>query len=170
MREVSRRCWRWAICRSGGLGEAYGSFFVASLIWCLLTVPIGGLSFIGLFARFLRAPIISGMIVMLMITQIANVALPNWIGSPASAGFPMVNMFSGAIAAAVLIAVTLWGGSRLAPRGDSVRACGGHRLLRGVPSNFFCICGHRAMAGGAALVSIWLWRGGRSGDRISAGA
>ena len=51
--------------QGGGLGAAYGSFFVASLIWCVLTVPIGGWSFIGLFARFLRAPIISGMIVML---------------------------------------------------------------------------------------------------------
>jgi xanthine/uracil permease len=97
----------------GGLGAAYGSFFIASLIWCVLTVPIGGWSFIGLFARFLRAPVISGMIVILTITQIANVALPNWIGNPASAGFPLVNLFAGAIAAAIVIVVSLWGGARL---------------------------------------------------------
>src|SRR5690348_1840580 len=33
--------------QTGGLGAAYGSFFVASLIWCLLSVPIRRLSFIG---------------------------------------------------------------------------------------------------------------------------
>ena len=99
--------------QSGGLGAAYGSFFVASLIWCLLSVPIRRLSFIGLFARFLRAPLISGIIVILTIIQVANVALPNWIGAPSSLGFPLVNIFSGAIAIAVLVGTTLWGGKYL---------------------------------------------------------
>src|SRR5438309_8562682 len=70
--------------QSGGLGAAYGSFFAASLLWCVLTAPVRRFSFIGLFARFLRAPIISGMIVMLTIIQISNVALPNWLGNPTS--------------------------------------------------------------------------------------
>src|SRR5437868_9904422 len=99
--------------QSGGLGAAYGSFFVASLIWCLLSVPIRRLSFIGLFARFLRAPIISGIIVMLTIIQVANVALPNWIGAPASPGFPLVNIFAGAVAVGVLVLATVWGGRSL---------------------------------------------------------
>jgi xanthine/uracil permease len=95
--------------QSGGLGAAYGSFFAASLIWCLLSIPIRRLSFIGLFARFLRAPIISGIIVMLTIIQIANVALPNWIGLPSSPGFPLVNILAGAVAVAVLVGATVWG-------------------------------------------------------------
>jgi xanthine/uracil permease len=99
--------------QSGGLGAAYGSFFVASLIWCVLSVPIRRLSFIGLFARFLRAPLISGIIVMLTIIQVANVALPNWIGAPSSPGFPLVNIFSGAVAVAVLVGTTVWGGKYL---------------------------------------------------------
>jgi xanthine/uracil permease len=44
----------------GGLGMAYGSFFVASLIWCLLTIPIRGRSVVGIFANYMRAPLISG--------------------------------------------------------------------------------------------------------------
>jgi xanthine/uracil permease len=96
--------------QDGGLGTAYGSLAVAALIWCLLTVPIRGFSMVGLFARYLRAPIISGMIVMLTIIQIANVALPNWIGLPSSPGYGFVNLGAGAIAVAVLIVVTLWGG------------------------------------------------------------
>ena len=99
--------------QSGGPGAAFGSFFVASLIWCVLTLPVRQLSFIGLFARFLRAPIISGMIVMLVIIQISIVALPNWIGLPSSPGFATVNILSGAVAVALVIGVTLWGGPRL---------------------------------------------------------
>ena len=93
-----------------GLGAAYGSLTVAALIWCALTVPIRGFSVVGLFARYLRAPIISGMIVMLTIIQIANVALPNWIGLPTSPGYGLVNLGAGAVAVTVLIVVTLWGG------------------------------------------------------------
>jgi xanthine/uracil permease len=99
--------------QSGGLGAAYGSFFAASLIWCVLTAPFGRFSFIGLFARFLRAPIISGIIVMLTIIQISSVALPNWLGTPASPGFPLVNLLTGAVAVAALIGVMLWGESRV---------------------------------------------------------
>ena len=71
------------------------------------------LSFIGLFARFLRAPIISGIIVMLTIIQVAEVALPNWIGAPSSPGFPLVNILAGALAVAVLVGATVWGGRYL---------------------------------------------------------
>jgi len=99
--------------QSGGLGTAYGSFFVASLIWCVLTVPIRGRSFVGIFARYIRVPIISGMIVMLIMIQIASVALPTWIGTRASAGFPGVNLLSGAVAVAAIIGAMLWGGRRL---------------------------------------------------------
>jgi xanthine/uracil permease len=94
----------------GGLGAAYGSFFVAALIWCLLSIPVYGFSVIGLFSRFLRAPIIAGMVVIFIMIQVSNVALPGWIGLPQSPGFPAVNFLCGALAVAVLIAVSIWGG------------------------------------------------------------
>jgi xanthine/uracil permease len=96
--------------QSGGLGAAYGSLFVASLIYAVLAVPIRGRSLIGPMVRLLRAPLISGVLVMLIMSQVANIALPNWIGSPASPGFPALNIGAGALAVAVLIAVSLWGG------------------------------------------------------------
>ncbi|NIF71179.1 hypothetical protein F3J16_13415 [Burkholderia sp. Ap-962] len=99
--------------QSGGLGTAFGSFFAASLVWCLLTVPIRGRSVAGLFARHLRVPIISGMVVMLIVVQIASVALPTWIGSTRSPGFPVVNLLSGAVAVAGIVFAMLWGGRRL---------------------------------------------------------
>jgi len=99
--------------QSAGLGAAYGSFFVASLIWCALTLPIRGWSVVGPLARFLRSPMISGMIVMLIIIQISNVALPNWIGLPTSPGFPLLNLAAGAAAVLMLILVTIWGPATL---------------------------------------------------------
>ena len=99
--------------QAGGLGTAFGSFFAASLVWCLLTVPIRGRSVAGLFARHLRVPIISGMMVMLIMVQIASVALPTWIGSRTSPGFPGVNLLSGAVAIAGIVVAMLWGGRRL---------------------------------------------------------
>jgi xanthine/uracil permease len=94
----------------GGLGAAYGSFLVAALIWCALTVPIRGISVIGLLSRFLRAPLIAGMIVVFIMIQVSNVALPGWIGLPQSPGFPLVNVLTGALAVAVVIGFSIWGG------------------------------------------------------------
>lgn len=99
-----------------GLAAAYGSFFVAALLWCLISIPIRGRSGVGLLARHLATPLISGMTVMLIIIQIASVSLPNWIGNVSSPGFPLVNLGSGAVAVAVIIAIMRWGG-RLLRRG-----------------------------------------------------
>lgn len=98
--------------QDGGLGVAYGSFLIASIIWCLLSVPIKGWSVVGLFARYLRVPLISGMMVMLIMTQIASVALPNWIGQPTSPGFASVNLGAGAVAVLAIVLAMLWGGKQ----------------------------------------------------------
>ena len=94
----------------GGLDLAFGSFFVASLIWAALAVPIRGFSVCGYFARFMDAPIITGSMVILAMVQVANTSLPNWLGTPASPGFPGVNLFAGGVAITALIAMTIWGG------------------------------------------------------------
>jgi xanthine/uracil permease len=96
----------------GGLGLAFGSCFVACIIWFLLTVPIRGWSFAGLFARYLHSPMISGIMVLLAMVQIANTSLPAWIGEKASPGFPGINLLAGAVAVAILICFTLWGGKQ----------------------------------------------------------
>ncbi len=132
--------------QGGGLGAAYGSFFIASLIWCALTIPARRFSFIGLFARFLRAPIISGMMVMLVILQISNVALPNWIGAPSSPGFPVVNIFSGAAGVAVLIGVMLWAGAKLR-RGA---------ILAGLAAGTACYALFRPISFAAVRSAPWL--------------
>lgn len=93
----------------GGLALAFGSCFVACIIWFFLTVPIGSFSFAGLFARYLHSPLISGMMVLLTMVQVASTSLPNWIGERASAGFPLVNLSAGLVAVATLAVCTLMG-------------------------------------------------------------
>src|ERR1700723_979297 len=55
-----------------GLAAAYGSFFVAALIWCAVSIPIRGRSGIGLLARSISTPLFAGMMVMLIIIQITS--------------------------------------------------------------------------------------------------
>jgi xanthine/uracil permease len=96
-----------------GLGMAFGSFFVASAIWALLALPIRGLSFIALFGRFFQTPLISGVMVVLLMMQIAIVSLPNWVGPPKSPGFPLVNLLAGFVAVLAFVVMTLRGGKWL---------------------------------------------------------
>jgi xanthine/uracil permease len=96
-----------------GLGTAFGSFFVASIVWALLSVPIRGFSFLALFGRLFQTPLISGVMVVLLMMQIAGVSLPNWIGPPHSPGFPGINLLAGFIAVVIFVLMTLWGGKWL---------------------------------------------------------
>jgi xanthine/uracil permease len=96
-----------AVGHDGGLGTAFGSMVVAGVIWCLLALPIKGFSLIGYLSRFMRDPVIPGVLVMILATQLTSTALPNWLGTPTSPGFPVVNLVTGAIAVIVLIALTV---------------------------------------------------------------
>ena len=44
-----------------------------------------------MLSRYMRPPIIGGMIVIFIMIQVSNVALPGWIGLPQSPGFPLIN-------------------------------------------------------------------------------
>ena len=90
-----------------GLGAAFGSMFVAGLIWCVLALPIRRISVIARISGFLRDPIFSGVIVVILATQLTSTALPNWLGTPHSPGFPLVNLGAGLVAAALVVVLTL---------------------------------------------------------------
>ncbi len=101
------------VMRDAGLAVAFGSAFVACMIWFLLTIPMRGRSVCGFFVRYMQSPMISGIMVLLTMVQLATASVPNWIGERQSAGYPLVNFLCGAIAIAVLMAVTLRGGRHL---------------------------------------------------------
>ncbi len=101
------------VMRDAGLSVAFGSAFVACIIWFLLTIPIRGKSICGFFVRYMQSPMISGIMVFLTMVQLATASVPNWIGERQSPGYPLVNFLCGLVAVAVLIAVTLNGRKQL---------------------------------------------------------
>jgi xanthine/uracil permease len=93
-----------------GLDVAFGSFFIACVIWAVLAIPVRNMSFIALFGKFFENRLISGVMVILSMMQIAIVSMPNWIGGPQTPGFPLVNFAAGFVSAVVFIGVMIWGG------------------------------------------------------------
>jgi xanthine/uracil permease len=88
------------------LGTAFGSFFVASLIWCLFAIPFWkGSSLIGLISRYFRDPIISGVVIVLAMVQLGDATVPHWIGETSSPGFPYVNIGVGILCVTIMMAL-----------------------------------------------------------------
>jgi xanthine/uracil permease len=87
----------------GGLGTAFGSLLIAGAIWCLLALPIKRFSLVGFMARYVRLPVVSGVILLIIAAQLATIALPGWFGRPTDPGFPGVNVVAAATAAIVVL-------------------------------------------------------------------
>lgn len=103
--------------QEGGLAAAFGSMVVAGLLWCVVAVPLKRFGPIAALSRFVRDPVVSGVLVLILATQLANTALPNWLGTPESPGFPGVNLLAGAVTALLVILLTLL------PKGTLPRRC-----------------------------------------------
>lgn len=91
----------------GNLGTGFGSLCVASLLWCALSIPIRGKSAVALLARAVRNPAIAGVIVMLVMMQIADLAFPHWLGKTKDPTFPLINLGAGLVTALVLMVLTI---------------------------------------------------------------
>jgi xanthine/uracil permease len=91
----------------GSLGAGFGSLCVASLIWCALSIPVRGKSAIALLARIVRNPEIAGVIVMLVMMQIADLAFPHWLGKSNDPTFPLINLGAGLVTALVLMVLAI---------------------------------------------------------------
>jgi xanthine/uracil permease len=89
------------------LGAGFGSLCVASLAWCALSIPIKGKSAVSLLAGVVRNPAIAGVIVMLVMMQIADLSFPHWLGKPDEATFPGINFAAGLATAVVLMVLTV---------------------------------------------------------------
>ena len=101
----------------GGLGAAYGSMAIAGAIWCVLAVPLKRYGVVTVLSRYVRDPIVSGVLLMILATQLSSTGLPNWLGSPGTPGFPAMNLIAGAVAAILVVALTVLRGSTLLRRG-----------------------------------------------------
>lgn len=91
-----------------GLGAAFGSMFVASLIWIVLSVPYPGFSVVSHMGRLFRAPILYGGVVLILMTSLTNVTVVNWLGTPGTAGFGKASWIGGAVALLVTFAIMVF--------------------------------------------------------------
>jgi xanthine/uracil permease len=89
----------------GGLSAAFGSMFVASLIWIVLSIPYPGFSVVSYLGQLFRAPILYGGVVLILMTSLTNVTVVNWIGTPGTAGFGKASWIGGGVALVVTFAL-----------------------------------------------------------------
>jgi xanthine/uracil permease len=90
-----------------GPGAAFGSFFVAALVWAVLSLPIPGLSAVGHVGRLFRNPLLFGGVVLMSMTTLTSVTVVNWIGTPGSKGFGAPAWAGGAVAIVVSFVILL---------------------------------------------------------------
>jgi xanthine/uracil permease len=88
-----------------GLGVAFGSLMVSSLIWVVLSVPLRRWSLVARLAQRITSPIVSGVILLIISTQLATIVLPSYFGTPgSSSAFPWINLLCALVALAIVVA------------------------------------------------------------------
>ncbi|HEY6497206.1 MAG TPA: solute carrier family 23 protein [Trebonia sp.] len=87
-----------------GLGAAFGSLAVASLIWTVLSIPLKRWPFVAALSRRISHPIVSGVILLIISTQLATIVLPSYFGTPgSSSAFPWINLLCAVVALALVV-------------------------------------------------------------------
>ncbi len=92
-----------------GLGAAFGSLFIATIIWAVLSLPIRGFSFVGYIGRLFREPILYGGVNLMLMVALTSTTVVNWIGTPAQPGFGSANWIGGGVAILVTFGILLFG-------------------------------------------------------------
>jgi xanthine/uracil permease len=64
-----------------GLGTAFGSLLIASLIWTVLSVPLKRWSVVARLSQRIGHPIVSGVILLIISAQLATIVLPSYFGT-----------------------------------------------------------------------------------------
>jgi xanthine/uracil permease len=87
-----------------GLGTAFGSLVVASLIWTVLSVPLRRWSLVAQLSTRISHPIVSGVILLIISTQLATIVMPSYLGAPhTNKAFPWINLLCAVVALALVV-------------------------------------------------------------------
>jgi xanthine/uracil permease len=87
-----------------GLAKAYGSLIVASLIWCVLAIPLRRWGAVTRLAGRVDSPIVTGVILLIISAQLGTIVLPAYFGTAADGhAFPWVNLGCAVLALAVVV-------------------------------------------------------------------
>jgi xanthine/uracil permease len=99
------------------LGTGFGSLVVASLIWTVLSVPLRRWSVVARLSQRISNPIVSGVILLIISTQLATIVLPSYFGTPGASGaFPWINLLC-AVVALALVVIGIRGRNKIVRRG-----------------------------------------------------
>lgn len=91
-----------------GLGAAFGSLFVAAIIWAVLSIPVRGFSFIGYVGKIFREPMLYGGVNLILMIALTSTTVVNWIGNPKQPGFGAANWVGGGVAILVTFGILLF--------------------------------------------------------------
>ncbi|MFV0529786.1 MAG: uracil-xanthine permease family protein [Lachnospiraceae bacterium] len=100
-----------------GLGTAYGSLFVAGGIVALLSIPIKKFGLIGKCTKFLTAPIVFGTLLLIIGTQLSQIAIPGSFGTAGTTGYPWLGISTAVITILATIGFMLFGKDGIMKRG-----------------------------------------------------
>lgn len=92
-----------------GLGTAYGSMLVAAVIVALLSIPIGKLGLIGKCTKFLTSPLVFGTLMLIIGTQLAEIAIPGCFGTSGTSAYPWINLAAAAVTIFVTVMFMIFG-------------------------------------------------------------
>lgn len=91
-----------------GLKAAFGSLFIASILWAVLSIPIKGFSFVGYVGQIFREPMLYGGINLMLMIALTSTTVVNWVGTPVQPGFGAANWIGGAAAIVVTFGILLF--------------------------------------------------------------
>ena len=100
-----------------GLGTAYGSMLIAGIVVAVLSIPIGNIGVIGKLTKILTSPLVFGTLMLIIGTQLAEIAIPGCFGTAGTAYYPWVNLLSAVITIVVAAGFMLFGKKGLMKRG-----------------------------------------------------
>ncbi len=100
-----------------GLGTAYGSLFVAGIVVALISIPIKKLGLIGKCTKFLTPPIVFGTLMLIIGTQLSQIAISGCFGSAGTDGYPWLGFSAALITIIAMIGFMLFGKAGIMKRG-----------------------------------------------------
>ncbi len=92
-----------------GLGTAYGSMFAAAIIVAVLSIPIGKIGLIGKCTKLLTSPLVFGTLMLIIGTQLAQIAIPGCFGTAGSDTYPWIELAAAAITIIVTVIFMIFG-------------------------------------------------------------
>lgn len=92
-----------------GLGTAYGSLVVAGAVVAVLSIPIKKFGLIGKCTRFLTSPLVFGTLMLIIGTQLSQIAIPGCFGTAGTKTYPWIDLGAAAITVLVTIIFMLFG-------------------------------------------------------------